>query len=148
MKTYQPTAKEIKREWHLMDAKGEVLGRMATKIATLLMGKHKSDYSAHMDSGDYVVIVNAEKVLVTGKKATQKVYRGHSGYPGGFKEVSFEKMITEHPDRVIIHAVSGMLPKNRLRDKRLLRLKVFEGSKNPYEEKFKIVEEKVEIEEK
>jgi len=121
----------------LIDAKDEVLGRLATKIASLLIGKHKTNYSAHMDSGDYVVVINASKVLVTGKKASQKVYRSHSGYPGGFKEVSYEKMMTEHPERIIIHAVSGMLPKNRLHDKRLLRLKVFEDLKHPYEEKFK-----------
>jgi large subunit ribosomal protein L13 len=148
MKTFQPTEKEIKREWHLVDAKGEVLGRLATKIATFLIGKHKSDYSAHMDSGDYVVVINAAKIMVTGKKASQKVYRSHSGYPGGFKEVSYEKMMTDFPDRIITHAVSGMLPKNRLRDKRLLRLKVFEGSKYPYEEKFKGIIKEVEVEEK
>lgn len=138
MKTYQPTEKEIVRGWHLVDAGGEVLGRLATRIASFLTGKGKAAYSAHMDSGDYVVVVNAAKVILTGKKASQKVYRSHSGYPGGFKEVSFKKMMTEHPERVIIHAVSGMLPKNRLRDKRLLRLKVYGGEKHPYEEKLKV----------
>jgi large subunit ribosomal protein L13 len=136
MKTFQPTQKEVTRNWHLLDAKDYVLGRLATKVATYLMGKHKADYSEHMDSGDYVVIINATKVKTTGKKATQKVYRSHSGYPGGLKEVSFEKMMIDHPERIITHAVAGMLPKNRLHDKRLLRLKVFEGSKYPYEEKF------------
>lgn len=137
MRTYQPKHKDIKRNWHLIDAKDEVLGRAATRIATLLMGKHKVTYATHMDMGDYVVVINAEKVKLTGKKAKQKVYRSHSGYPGGFKEIPFAKMLLEHPQRIIAHAVSGMLPDNRLKDKRMLRLKVFSGEKNPYENKFK-----------
>ncbi|MGB6839119.1 MAG: 50S ribosomal protein L13 [Microgenomates group bacterium] len=137
MKTYQPKHKDIKREWHLVDAKGAVLGRMATRIVSLLMGKHKPVYSNHMDMGDYVVVTNVEKVEVTGRKRKQKVYQKHSGYPGGFKEISFEKMITEHPERVIELAVSRMLPNNRLRQKRMRRLKIFAGGKNPYKSKFK-----------
>ncbi len=137
MKTYQPRHKDVKRQWHLIDAKGAILGRMSTQIATYLMGKHKPDYSAHMDMGDYVVVVNAKDVELTGKKKSQKVYYGHSGYPGGFKEVSFEKMIDEHPEKVIQLAVKRMLPKNRLNSKRMVRLKVFSGSEHPYEERFK-----------
>jgi large subunit ribosomal protein L13 len=136
MKTYQPKHKDIKRNWHMIDAEDEILGRMSTKLATLLMGKHKPTYSDHMDMGDYVVVINAQKVKVTGKKRKQKVYQKHSGYPGGFKEVSFEKMITEHPERVIELAVSRMLPGNRLRDKRMRRLKVFAGASHPYKAKF------------
>lgn len=136
MKTYQPKHKDIKRNWHMIDVKDEVLGRMSTKIATLLMGKHKPTYSDHMDMGDYVVVINAQKVRVTGKKRKQKVYQKHSGYPGGFKEISFEKMITEHPERVIELAVSRMLPGNRLRDKRMRRLKVFEGADHAFKNKF------------
>ena len=136
MKTYQPKHKDIKRNWHMIDAKDEVLGRMSTKLATLLMGKHKPTYSDHMDMGDYVVVINAQKVKVTGKKRKQKVYQKHSGYPGGFKEVSFEKMITEHPERVIELAVSRMLPGNRLRDKRMRRLKVFAGADHTFKNKF------------
>lgn len=136
MKTYQPKHKDIKRNWHMIDAKDEVLGRMSTGIATLLMGKHKPTYSDHMDMGDYVVVLNAQKVKVTGKKRKQKVYQKHSGYPGGFKEVSFEKMITEHPERVIELAVSRMLPGNRLRDKRMRRLKVFAGADHTFKNKF------------
>jgi large subunit ribosomal protein L13 len=136
MKTYQPKHKDIKRNWHMIDAEDEVLGRMSTKLATLLMGKHKPTYSDHMDMGDYVVVVNAQKVKVTGKKRKQKVYQKHSGYPGGFKEVSFEKMITEHPERVIELAVSRMLPGNRLRDKRMRRLKVFAGANHTFKSKF------------
>ncbi len=136
MKTYQPKHKDIKRNWHMIDAEDEVLGRMSTKLATLLMGKHKPTYSDHMDMGDYVVVINAQKVKVTGKKRKQKVYQKHSGYPGGFKEVSFEKMITEHPERVIELAVSRMLPGNRLRDKRMRRLKVFAGADHTFKNKF------------
>lgn len=133
MKTYQPKAKEVIKEWHLLDAEGEVLGRLCTKIATYLTGKHKATYSTHMDMGDFVVVINAEKVEVTGKKGNQKVYRTHSGYPGGFKERSYRQVMDVHPERIIEHAVLGMLPNNRLRDPRMLRLKVVVGDKNPYE---------------
>ena len=137
MKTYQLKAKEVKRNWHLIDAKDAVLGRLATRAAALLMGKLKVDYSPHIESGDYVVVVNAEKVKVTGRKAQQKLYRSHSGYPGGFKEVTFEKMSKEHPERIIEHAVSGMLPDNRLKKARMAMLKIIVGEKNPYADKFK-----------
>ena len=137
MKTYQLKAKEVKRNWHLIDAKDAVLGRLATRAAALLMGKLKVDYSPHIESGDYVVVVNAEKVKVTGKKAQQKLYRSHSGYPGGFKEVTYAKMSKEHPERIIEHAVSGMLPDNRLKKARMAMLKVIVGEKNPYADKFK-----------
>lgn len=135
-RTYQPKEKEIKRDWHLVDADGEILGRLSTQIAILLMGKQKPSFSKHMDSGDYVVVINAEKIKLTGKKPQQKVYRSHSGYPGGFKEVSFAKMSKEHPERIIQHAVNGMLPDNRLKKDRMARLKVVIGSKNPFEDKF------------
>jgi len=135
MKTYHPTEKEVRRDWHLLDAKDAILGRLATKVATLLQGKHKATYSPHMDSGDYVVVVNAEKVKVTGKKAKQKLYRSHSGYPGGFKETTFEKLQREHPERIIEKAVFGMLPDNRLRKDRMARLKIIIGEKNPYQER-------------
>ena len=137
MKTYQLKAKEVKRAWHLIDAKDAVLGRLATRAAALLMGKLKVDYSPHIESGDYVVVVNAEKVKVTGKKAQQKLYRSHSGYPGGFKEVTYAKMSKEHPERIIEHAVSGMLPDNRLKKARMAMLKIIVGEKNPYVDKFK-----------
>jgi large subunit ribosomal protein L13 len=133
LKTYQPKAKEVERKWHLLDAKGEVLGRLATKIAIYLTGKDKTTYSTHMDMGDFVVVINAEKVEVTGKKDQQKVYRTHSGYPGGLKERSYRQVMEAHPERIIEHAVLGMLPNNRLRDPRMLRLKVVVGDKNPYE---------------
>ena len=137
VKTFQPKQKEVKREWHLIDAKGEVLGRLASKVAILLIGKHKSTYSTHMDSGDNVVVVNAEKIVTTGKKNEQKVYRSHSGYPGGFKEVPFSKMSKEHPNRVVEFAISGMLPDNRLKSDRMARLHVTKGEKHKYENNFK-----------
>lgn len=135
-RTYQPTAKEVKRDWQLVDAKGAVLGRLATRVAMMLMGKHKATYSPHMDNGDNVVVVNAEKVKVTGNKEKLKVYRGHSGYPGGFKEISYQKMKAEHPTRIIEHAVKGMLPSNRLLAERMKRLKLVVGEEHPYKNKF------------
>jgi large subunit ribosomal protein L13 len=137
MKTFSPTPKDVKREWHLIDAKDEILGRLSTKIAGLLMGKGKATFSTHMDMGDYVVVINAEKIMVTGRKASQKVYITHSGYPGGFKSKKYSMMMEQHPERIIEHAVAGMLPINRLRDPRMLRLKVVAGDKNPYEKEFK-----------
>jgi large subunit ribosomal protein L13 len=136
MKTFQPKGKEIKREWHLIDAKDERLGRLATKIASLLIGKGKVALSPHLDSGDYVVVINAEKVLVSGRKAAQKVYRSHSGYPSGFKEKTYSMVMKEHPERIIEHAVSGMVPQNRLKAERMARLKVVVGGANPFAEKF------------
>ena len=136
-RTFQPTPKDITRVWHLVDAKDEILGRISTKIAGLLIGKGKATFSRHMDSGDFVGVINAEKIMVTGRKATQKVYITHSGYPGGFKSKKYSMMMEQHPERIIEHAVSGMIPDNRLKDPRMLRLKVVAGDKNPYEDKFK-----------
>lgn len=135
-KTYQPKAKEIERKWHLIDAKGKVLGRLASDVAMLLMGKQKATYSTHMDSGDNVVVINAEKIVTTGRKAEQKVYRSHSGYPGGFKEVSFSKMSKEHPNRIVEFAIAGMLPDNRLKSDRMARLHVTKGDKHKFESRF------------
>lgn len=137
MKTYQPKKKDIKRNWHMVDAKGKILGRMATEITKLLMGKHKVSYANHMDMGDYVVVINASKVKLTGRKPKQKVYRKHSGYPGGFKEIKFAKMALEQPEKVIELAVKRMLPDNRLRKNRMTRLRVFAGEKHSYKDKLK-----------
>lgn len=136
-KTFVATPKTIVRRWHLVDIDGQILGRCATKIAGLLIGKHKPDYSPHLDCGDYVVVVNAAKVKVTGNKQEQKMYRWHTGYPGGLRERVFKKQMELHPNRIITAAVSRMLPKNKLRPLRLKRLKVFEGPKHIYEDKFK-----------
>jgi len=134
-KTYQPKAKEIKRHWHFVDARGKILGRLASQIANLLIGKNKPNYVPHLDFGDYVVITNAEKIEVTGKKEKQKLYRWHSGYPGGLKEKTLDKLRKENPTQIIRMAVEGMLPKNRLRTQRMKRLKIFSGPKHPYLDK-------------
>lgn len=136
MKTYHGTAKDIKRNWHLIDAKGKVLGRLATQIAGLLMGKNKVTYSPHLDNGEYVVVINAKDIKLTGLKRDQKVYRGHSGYPGGFKEVKFEAQMIKDSRVIIEKAVHGMLPGNRLRKKRMTRLKVFKDAEHKYKDKF------------
>jgi large subunit ribosomal protein L13 len=135
MKTYQPKKKEISRNWHIIDAKGRILGRMATEIVKLLMGKQKVTYANHIDMGDYVVVINASKVKVSGRKDKQKVYQKHSGYPGGFKEIKYAKMISEKPARVIELAVKRMLPDNRLRKPRMIRLRVFAGGEHTYKNK-------------
>jgi large subunit ribosomal protein L13 len=137
MTTYSTKAKDIKRQWHLVDAKGQILGRMSTRIADLLIGKSKSYYSTHLDCGDWVVVINAQNVRVTGKKKKQKIYYRHSGYPGGLKAFTFEQIIQKDPRKIIEHAVRGMLPKNKLRKKRMGRLKVFVSKEHPYEKKFK-----------
>ena len=132
MKTYSVKASEIKRDRHIVDAKGKVLGRLATEVARLLMGKHKPMFSRHLDTGDYVVIVNADKVRVSGNKAKQKLYYRHSGYPGGFRSVSLEEMLKTKPEWVIEHAVKGMLPKNRLGNSMIKKLKVYAGDTHPH----------------
>lgn len=129
---------DIQRSWHLLDAKGQVLGRLATKVVELLMGKNKPYFVRHLDCGDYVVVVNAQEVLLTGKKEKQKMYYRHSGYPGGLRAIPVERMRKEHPERIIEHAVAGMLPQNKLKDRMLKRLKVFAGEKHPYQDKFLI----------
>ncbi len=132
MKTYSTKASEIKREWHLIDASDKVLGRLSTQVAKLLIGKHKPIFCPHLDTGDFVVVINAEKVRVTGNKAKQKIYYRHSGYPGGLKSINFEKMMQTHPTRVIEHAVKGMLPHNRLGAKMFKKLRVYVGDTHPH----------------
>lgn len=135
-KTYLP--KKIERQWHLIDAKNKVLGRLASQIAFLLCGKHKSIYTPHIDVGDWVVVINAKDIKVTGKKLEQKKYWRYTGYPGGIKKKVLKELMGQNPTKVIIHAVSGMLPKNRLRRGRLKRLKIFLNAEHPYKDKFKI----------
>ena len=144
MKTYSTKASDIKREWHIIDASGKVLGRLATQVASLLMGKHKPIFSRHLDTGDFVVIINAEKIRVTGNKEKQKLYYRHSGYPGGLKSISLERMMQTHPTRVIEHAVKGMLPHTRLRAKMMKRLRVYAGDAHPYQGQIKATSVKVE----
>ena len=138
MKTYSTKASHIEREWHVIDASNRVLGRLATEIAQLLKGKHKSIYAPHLDTGDYVIVINAEKVRVTGNKAKQKVYYRHSGYPGGLRATTFEKMMEKQPARIIEHAVRGMLPKNPLGRAMFRKLKVYEGPTHPHQAKVRI----------
>jgi large subunit ribosomal protein L13 len=133
MRTYMPKAAEIQREWYVVDAAGKTLGRLATRIATILRGKHKPAYTPHLDMGDYIVVVNAEKVVLTGRKRQQKVYYRHSGYMGGLREISFEQMLTEFPERVIRLAVRGMLPHNSLGRQMLKKLKVYAGPDHPHQ---------------
>ncbi len=131
-RTYSPGITEIKRNWHVLDATGQVVGRLATRVATLLMGKHKPGFVRHLDSGDHVVILNSEKISVTGKKELTKVYTRHTGYPGGLKETTLAKLRSTNPGKIMIHAVSGMLPDNKLQDRMLKRLHVVVGSANPW----------------
>ena len=133
MNTQFPSAKSVEHAWRLLDAKDQVLGRLASKAAMLLMGKHKPMYAPFLDTGDFVVIINADKVRVTGSKGDQKVYRRHSGYPGGLKETPFRKMRQLHPGRIIRLAVAGMLPKNSLGKGMIRKLKVYAGDKHPHE---------------
>ncbi|MEP7167699.1 MAG: 50S ribosomal protein L13 [Candidatus Woesebacteria bacterium] len=137
MKTVQIKPAEVKREWHLIDAKGKVLGQISTQIAVFLSGKHKVSYTPHVDSGDFVVLINAKEVEVTGNKRADKMYYSHSMIPGGFKEASFEKVMEKDPRKIIEHAVIGMLPKNKMRDPRMARLKIFVGADHTYSDKFK-----------
>jgi large subunit ribosomal protein L13 len=133
MKTYSTKISDIKREWHVIDASDEVLGRLATRVANLLMGKHKPLFCRHLDVGDFVVVINADKIRVTGNKIKQKMYYRHSGYPGGLKSISLEQMMQTHPTRVIEHAVKGMLPRNKLNASMMKRLKVYTGDTHPHQ---------------
>ncbi|MGH2403681.1 MAG: 50S ribosomal protein L13 [bacterium] len=128
MKTYVPTANEIERRWHLVDADGRVLGRLAARVATLLRGKHKAQFVPHLDVGDFVVVVNAASVRLTGRKLQQKRQYRHSGYPGGLRETTYEVLMRTHPERAITEAVRGMLPKTRQGRKLLKKLKVYRGA--------------------
>ena len=132
MPTSMPRESEIQRKWFVVDAEGQVLGRLATRVATVLRGKHKPTFTPHLDVGDHVVVINAEKVQLTGRKLKDKQYRWHTGYIGGLKEVSAETMLRTHPDRVIEWAVEGMLPKNRLGRAMAKKLKVYRGAEHPH----------------
>ena len=133
MKSYMARPLSVERKWHLIDAEGRTLGRLATEIATVLRGKNKPQYTPHVDTGDFVVVVNAEKIIVTGKKAEQKVYRRHSQRPGGLKEVSYEQMLERKPEEILRKAVRGMMPKTRLGRKQFRKLKLYAGPEHPHE---------------
>jgi large subunit ribosomal protein L13 len=132
MKTVSAKKEEIERAWHLVDAEGQVLGRLAVQVAVLLRGKNKPIFTPHVDTGDHVVIINADKVLMTGNKLRQKLYRHHSGYPGGLKEVSAGTLMREKPERVLTMAIKGMLPKNKLGKHIATKLRVYRGTTHPH----------------
>ena len=132
MKTYYAKPNEVEREWVLIDATDQILGRVAAKAAHILKGKHKPQYTPHVDTGDFVIIVNADKIRVTGNKGTDKVYYRHTGHPGGLKSETFEEAMAKHPERVIEHAVKGMLPKNTLGRAMGKKLKVYAGPEHPH----------------
>ncbi len=141
MKTTIVREKDIKRDWYIVDATGKTLGRFASKIAHILMGKHKPNFVKHLDLGDYIIVINVDKMVLTGKKLSTKKYYHHSGYPGGLKEIVYEKLMKEKPGFVLKKAVKGMLPKNKLARKMLKKLKVYSGSKHPHQaQKPKIIE--------
>lgn len=132
-KTYYPKEGEISQEWILVDANDQNLGRIATQIASLLLGKHKTNYTPGVDTGDYVVVVNCERIKVTGNKMTEKIYYHHTGYPGGIKSISLRDQLSKHPERVIHKAVWGMLPHNRYGRKLLKKLKIYAGPDHPHQ---------------
>lgn len=133
MKTHSTKPSDINREWYLVDAEGQTLGRLASEIAKVLRGKHKPIYAPHLDTGDYVIVINAEKVHVTGNKLDQKMYHRHSGYPGGLKSITLREQLKRHPSRVIRSAVRGMLPHNKLGRATIRKLKVYAGDAHPHQ---------------
>ena len=133
MKCYIQKPSEVQRKWHLIDAEGKSLGRLSTEIAKLLRGKHKVTFTPHVDGGDYVVVINADKIEVTGKKRDNKVYRHHTGYIGSLKEINFKKLQEKKPEEIIRLSVSGMLPKNKLRAPMMKRLRIFAGSEHTHQ---------------
>lgn len=133
MKTYSAKPCEVEKTWYLIDAEGQVLGRLATEVANLLRGKHKPQFTPHIDTGDFVVIINADKVVVTGSKETDKMYWRHSRYPGGFRQTSYKDVMKKHPTRVVEHAIKGMLPHTKLGADQFLKCKVYAGPEHPHQ---------------
>ncbi len=133
MKTYQAKKEDLDHQWYLVNAEGKVLGRLATELAKILRGKNKPSFTPHVDTGDFVIVVNAEKVVLTGKKMKDKIYYHHTGYPGGLKEINAEKLLAKKPTEVLRIAVKGMLPKNRLSQQVLRKLKIYAGPNHPHE---------------
>ena len=133
MKTYMANSNTVERKWYVVDAKGKTLGRLSSEIAKILRGKHKPTYTPHVDTGDFVIVINAEQITVSGNKAEQKLYRSHSNYPGGLKEITFEQLMDKKPTEAIMLAVKGMLPKNSLGRQMLKKLKIYAGSAHNHE---------------
>ncbi|MFP4322491.1 MAG: 50S ribosomal protein L13 [Anaerolineales bacterium] len=132
-KTYTPQVENIERKWYVFDAQGQTLGRLATQIATVLRGKHKPEFAPHVDVGDYVIVINAERIHVTGRRLDQKLYYRHSQYPGGLRSLTLRQQLDKHPERVLELAVRGMLPRNRLGRQMLKKLKVYAGPEHPHQ---------------
>ena len=132
MKTVSAKKEEVARQWYVVDARGQTLGRLSTEIANRLRGKHKASFTPHVDTGDYVIVINADKVRVTGRKAQEKMYYHHTGFPGGIKSISFEKLQDKAPERIIEAAVKGMMPKNKLSRAMMSKLKIYAGSEHPH----------------
>ena len=132
MKTVSARTETVTRQWYVVDAAGKTLGRLCTEIAKRLRGKHKPEFTPHVDTGDYIVVVNAEKIVVTGNKTTDKLYQHHTGYPGGIKSISFDKLLLKSPEMIIEKAVKGMMPKNKLSRAMLSKLKVYAGNDHPH----------------
>lgn len=132
MKTYSQKASEIQRDWYVVDATDQTLGRFSTQIATILRGKHKPTFTPSMDGGDFVVVINCEKIRIAGRKADQKIYYRHTGYPGGLKETPYKMMLAKHPDRILRLAVKGMLPKNRIGRRLIVKLRIYAGPDHPH----------------
>ena len=133
LKSYMAKAQEVERKWYVVDAADQTLGRLASEVAAILRGKHKPIYTPHVDTGDFVIVINAEKIKLTGNKLSQKIYRHHSGYPGGLKEIDYRTLLQKRPEKAIELAVKGMLPHNRLGDKMYRKLKVYKGSEHPHQ---------------
>ena len=133
MRTFTAKTAEIKRQWYVVDAQGQTLGRLASKIAPILKGKHKPTYTPHLDCGDYVIVINVDKVRVTGRKLDQKIYYRHTEYPGGLKSINLRDQLAQHPDRVLLAAVKGMLPKNKLGRQMIKKLKLYAGETHPHQ---------------
>ena len=133
MKTFMPKAADITRKWYVVDAEGQVFGRVASQVASILRGKNKPIYTPNVDTGDYVIIINAEKIEVTGKKRKEKIYKRHTGYPGGLKEITFEKLLARKPEEILRHAVKGMLPKGPLGREMAKKLKIYAGPEHKHE---------------
>lgn len=133
MKSYMARPQQVERKWYVVDAEGKTLGRLATEIARILRGKNKAQYTPHVDTGDFVVVINADRVSVSGKKAEQKLYRRHTGYPGGLRETSYEQMMDRKPTEILRKAVYGMMPKTRLARQQFKKLKIYAGAEHPHE---------------
>jgi large subunit ribosomal protein L13 len=133
VKTYMAKPAEVERKWYVIDASGQTLGRLSSEVASILRGKHKADYTPHVDTGDYVIVINAQEIKLTGDKLNQKMFRYHTGYPGGLKEMDYRTLLQKKPEKAIEAAVKGMLPNNRLGNKMYKKLKVYRGSEHPHQ---------------